>query len=263
MPATALFFLPPPPNQPSPSSALISHISRSLPAEPLPPFSLDHRLFVDTSSLLASADVSQRTSTSILSLSHSPQTTFIGTVLPRKDKPSRAHPPAEQQQQPVPPSLSLTAIPASTAETFTQLIGTKLQPQWAHRQSLVVENGTALSLHNGEWTIRLGDLKAPPRVNQPVSIRGMLLEISYNAEPDEPPNETTNGASASTSMSKEDETLVRSVVDSLTEGTGISMANSRAFFRKTQREENGKVAPGTVDWELARLYMDMLRGSRG
>jgi hypothetical protein len=93
----------------------------------------------------------------------------------------------------------------------------------------------------------------------------MLLEISYNAEPDEPTNETTNGASASasTSVSKEDETLVRSVVDSLTEGTGISMANSRVFFRKTQREENGKVAQGTVDWELARLYMDMLRGSRG
>jgi len=88
----------------------------------------------------------------------------------------------------------------------------------------------------------------------------MLLEISYNAE-SETTNET-NGASTSASVSKEDETLVRGVVDALTEGTGISMANSRVFFRRTQREENGKVAPGTVDWELARLYMDMLRGSR-
>ncbi|KIW49456.1 hypothetical protein PV05_11130 [Exophiala xenobiotica] len=254
MASTALFFLPLPPNQPSPSSTLISHISRSLPAEPLPPFSLDHRLFVDTSSLLPTADISQRRSTSILTLSHSPQTTFIGTVLP-KDK-SQAQP----TEQPVPLSLSLTAIPASTADTFTQLIGTKLQPQWAHRQSLVVENGTALALHNGEWTIRLGDLKAPPRANQPVSIRGMLLEISYNAESG--PTNETNGATASASVSKEDETLVRGVVDALTEGTGISLANSRVFFGRTQREENGKVAPGTVDWELARLYMDMLRGSR-
>ncbi len=86
------------------------------------------------------------------------------------------------------------------------------------------------------------------------------MEISYNAESG--PTNETNGATASASVSKEDETLVRGVVDALTEGTGISLANSRVFFGRTQREENGKVAPGTVDWELARLYMDMLRGSR-
>lgn len=256
MPATGLFFLSIPPSQPSPSSTLISHVSRSFPAEPLSPFSLDHRLFVDTSSLLPGADVSLRKFTSILTLSHMPGKTFIGTSATKE----------KGQLADTPPTL--VTIPSSSADTFTQLIGTKLQPQWAHRQSLVVENGAALSLQGGKWTIRIGDLKTPSRSSQPVSnLRGMLFEISHNER-----TSASDGAGRQRVkedeqvVSKDDETIIRGVLDSLIDGTGVRMEGSRVLFGCTKGEgahEAGGAGDAPVDWSLAKLYMDVLRGSRG
>ncbi|KAK4939013.1 hypothetical protein LTR10_020672 [Elasticomyces elasticus] len=245
MSPTGLFLLPIPPNQQSPAATLISYISRSFPAELLPTFYLDHRLFVDTSSLLPNADLSQRKFTSILTLSHTPLSTFVGTSLP-KDKSEFA-----EQASPV----TLITIPSTAADTFTQLIGTKLQPQWMHRQSLVVENGMALSLRDGEWIVRIGDLKTPSRANQPSTLRAMALEVTYHASGPAAQDLETGGASI---VSTEDETFVRGFSDSLTEAAGISLGNSRVLFRNTQSNRSAD----TVDWDLANLYMDMLRGNR-
>lgn len=156
----------------------------------------------------------------------------------------------------------MITIPSSSLESFTQLVGTKLQPQWAHRQSLILENGTSLSLSDDEWTIRLGDLKIPSRPNQAGStIRALVFEISYNNSSDE------DNSSGDSIVEKDDEVLVRSFLESLLEGTGVridSSTNSRALFRKTGTTtvDHPKSAT-TADCSLATLYMDMLRGSRG
>lgn len=252
MSPTGLLLLPIPPNQQSPTSALISHVSRSFPAELLPNFYLDHRLFVDTSSLLPNADPSERKFTSILTLSHLPLKSYVGTALPKGKSE-----PAEQAS----PLSALITIPSTAADTLTQLIGTKLQPQWAHRQSLVVENGTALSLRNGEWIVRIGDLKTPSRANQPVTVRGMVLEITYDAAGGLAAQGVENGESSV--VSKDDETLIRGFAESLTEGIGVSLGSSRVLFRNALRLPQSRGTADVVDWELAKLYMDMLRGSRG
>lgn len=248
-----LFFLPIHPNQSSPSTNLITHISRSFPARPLPTFFLDHRLFIDTSSLLPNADISLRKFTSILTLSHTPTKTYVATSAPKDIK----------KDNDVPITPTTITIPSSALETFTQLVGTKLQPQWAHRQSLILENGTSLSLGNDEWTVRFGDLKIPSRPNQAGStIRALVFEISYNDDSDE------DAPGGDILVHKDDEGMIRSFLESLLESTGVRIdgsTNSRALFRKTGTgiRAGAKSPPTAADFSLATLYMDMLRGSRG
>merc|ERR1712000_255927 len=129
------FILPLPPNRPSPSSTLISHISRSLPAEPLPPFSLDHRLFVDTSSLLPTADISQRRSTSILTLSHSPKT---NPKLNLQSSLSRYH--YHSQPFPLPPPKHSPSSSGLNCN-LSGLIGNLLSSRTARRSHCTMENG--------------------------------------------------------------------------------------------------------------------------
>ncbi|KAG9793191.1 hypothetical protein ABEF93_003937 [Exophiala dermatitidis] len=291
MASTGLFFLSIPPNHPSPSALLISHISRSYPAELLPTFHLDHRLFVDTSSLLPNADTSRRQYTSILTLSQSPGTTYVGTTPP----PAKEKTKANTQTTPGEPDKAAAASSDTTAKTalitiqftqtdpISQLIGTKLQPLWAFRQSLVVDNGTSLALQHGEWIVRIGDLKTPTSRSGQQSttssnLRGMLVEVSFVGSSVIGPEHTNSTADADSSIQMnsavghDDETLIRGLLDSLLEGTGIQMVNSRALFRRTgahsetgsKRDMNGNAKSETipVDRDLARLYMDMLRTTR-
>ncbi|EXJ72546.1 uncharacterized protein A1O5_03692 [Cladophialophora psammophila CBS 110553] len=265
MALTGVFILPIAPGQSSPSSALISHISRSFPAEPLPPFHLDHRHFVDTSHLLPNSDISQRKSASILTLSHTPSKTYVAISSPKEDSQAAEHLAS--------PSLTTITIPSSSADPFTQLIGTKLQPQWAHRQSLVIDNGTALSLDGGEWTIRIGDLKTPSRPNQASSnLRGMVVEVSFVGSPadtthNQSPDDAPKGVDGKV-VSKEDETLLRGLLDSVTDGSGVpsihNLETTRSLIRRTKAHatdiDTGDTSP---DWDLAHLYLDVLRGSRG
>ncbi|KIX92614.1 uncharacterized protein Z520_11643 [Fonsecaea multimorphosa CBS 102226] len=269
MALTGVFILPIAPGQSSPSSALISHISRSFPAEPLPSFHLDYRLFVDTSSLLPGSDTSQRKSASILTLSHTPFKTYVATS-PPKDKSQ----PTDQ-----PTTFTVVTVPSSSADPFTQLIGTKFQPQWAHRQSMIVDSGTALSLENGQWVIRIGDLKTPSRQTQTGSnLRGMVVEVSFIEQPQ---LDATRSASqgllddaaalkdvTAKGVSKEDETLLRGFLDSVTDGSGVpsiySVENARSLIRRTKLYGKDKdTSDASPDWDLANLYLDVLRGPRG
>ncbi|KIW73457.1 hypothetical protein PV04_01574 [Phialophora macrospora] len=261
MPLTGLFILTIGSGQSSPSAALVSHISRSFPAEPLPSFYLDHRLFVDTSSLLPSSNSSLRKSTSILTISHTPATTYVATTSPA----------SQSKEKPViAPSATLITIPSTSADSFTQLIGTKFQPLWAHRQSLIIDSGTALSFLNGEWIIRIGDLKVPPRPNQTGSnLRGMVVEVSHMEDDSDlkiqgPDDVQKDGSD----IDKEDEALLRGFLDSVTDGSGVpSITNSessRFLIRRTKALEKDKgTASPPADFELASLYLDALRGSRG
>ncbi|OAP65228.1 hypothetical protein AYL99_01200 [Fonsecaea erecta] len=268
MAVTGVFILPIAPGQSSPSSALLSHISRSFPAEPLPSFHLDHRLFVDTSSLLPNTDVSLRRSLSILTLSRTPTKTYVATSIPKDKSP----PPPTDQPALAAPAFTVVTVPSSSADSFTQLIGTKLQPQWAHRQSMIIDNGTALSLENGEWTIRIGDLKTPSRPNQVgPNLRGMVVEVSYlgsqgdatsSRGPDDAPKDVSQKG-----VGKEDEALLRGLLDSVTDGSGVpsilSSETTRSLFRRTRIHVKDKdSSDASPDWDLATLYLDILRGSR-
>lgn len=248
-----LFFLPVLANQSSPSPGLISHISRSQAAQPLPAFFLDHRLFIDTSSLLPNAETPLRRFTSILTLSHTSAITYIGTS-PPKDATKSA-----DKEQSHKSTLTMITIPASATESFTQLVGTKLQPQWAHRQSLIVENGTSLSLNNGDWILRIGDVKIPSRQSQGGSnLRGILIEVSHSLDASAEQKEGSK-------LTQEDESLIRDFLTSLIQGTGLKFEQSRAMFRRTAREAGADATKAFdgPDFALAALYMDMLRGSRG
>ena len=261
MPLTGLFLLTIGPGQPSPSTALISHISRSFLAEPLPAFYLDYRLFVDTSSLHPASDASQRKSTSLLTFSHTPATTYVATISPKGKSQS-----GEQ-------SSNAITIPSSSADSFTQLVGTKLQPLWTHRQSLIVENGTALSLRDGEWIMRIGDLKIPARPNQAGSnLRGMLVEVTHMEDEGDKQSQDLNGAQQEVNLKKDvekdDETLLRGFLESVTAGSGVTaITNSettRSLIRHTRHHEKDKpVTPPPADLDLADLYLDILRGPRG
>lgn len=248
-----LFFLPVLANQSSPSSGLISHISRSQAAQPLPAFFLDHRLFVDTSSLLPNADTSLRRFTSILTLSHTSAIAYVGTSPPRDATK------AADKDQSHPSTPTMITIPASATESFTQLVGTKLQPQWAHRQSLIVEGGTSLSLNNGDWILRIGDVKIPSRQSQGgPNLRGTLIEVSRSVDASAEQKEGPT-------LTQEDESLIRDFLTSLIQGTGLKLEQSRTMFRRTAREAGADAtrAFDRPDFGLAALYMDMLRGSRG
>lgn len=249
------------PGQPSSSAALISHVSRSFPAEPLPSFHLEYRHFVDTSSLHPASDASLRKSTSLLTLSHTPTITYVATTPPRGKSQGN-----EQS------SHAAITIPSGSTDSFTQLIGTKLQPLWTHRQSLVIENGTALSLKDAEWTVRIGDLKIPPRPNQAGSnLRGVLVEVTHLEDENDqknPSTEDTRQEAKSRDVDKEDETLLRGFVDSVTEGSGVpaitSSETTRSLIRHTRHQEKEKsVTPPSADFDLADLYLDILRGPRG
>ena len=257
MPLTGVFALAINPGQTSPSDAVISHISRSFPAELLPAFYLEHRLFVDTSSLIPNSNAALRKTTSILTLSHTPATTYVATVSPKDT--------SQGAEESSPTSISIT-IPSANADSFTQLISTKLQPLWTIRQTMIVENGTALSLNGGEWIVRIGDLKIPPRLNQAgSSVRGILVEVSHMV--DEKDNED-KGPDDGQKVSKDDETLIRAFLESVTEGSGVpsilTTDTARSLIRCTKFEEKDKGAPHSPpDFALASLYLDILRGSRG
>lgn len=73
-------------------------------------------------------------------------------------------------------------------------------------------------------------------------------------------------------IDKEHETLLRGFLESVTDVSEIplihSLESTRALFRRTQVNGTGKdnnaggAVASTVDWSLAGLYIDILRGSR-
>jgi hypothetical protein len=268
MPLTGVFLLPIQQGRTSPSSTLIAHVSRSYPAEPLPPFYLDHRLFVDTSSLLPGSDTTQRKTTSLLTLSHTPSISYVATTTPTKSQ-------TEDGTDPPFHETTLITIPHSSLDSFTQLIGTKLQPQWAHRQNLFIENGTSLSLNEGEWTIRIGDLKTPTRPNQPASnVRAMIVEVMHHNDDGnalQGLNGTQEIPKKTNDASEHEQTLLRNFLISVTETSGVANLTNpevtHCLIRRTRHDsrhkDDGRSKTSSSDFALAELYLDIIRGPRG
>ncbi|RMD43363.1 hypothetical protein DV735_g1757, partial [Chaetothyriales sp. CBS 134920] len=248
MPLTGLFLVPLTPASTNPVQALVSHISLNFPSTLLSPYAVGYQLFASTSSLLPDAQSQiPRQFCQLLSTSHHAATTYVGVT--RSSTGAPLVPAAAGES-------SLITIPASAADSFMQLLSNKLSPLWAHRQTLSLDNGTALSLHRGRFTFRIGELKQGGRIStSPQSLRGVLIEIT---------DEAAAGPIGKPGR-EEDQAMLKALLDRLVEGSGVALDQVRLSARYTESEGENKDRAKRSDhalWALAELYMHVLRGAR-
>lgn len=248
MPLTGLFLLPAGPTVPSPTPSLLTYLTLQLPAQPLGSsptgFTLTHHLFASTSSLLPGAAAS-RQYTSVLTLSHTPALTYVGSTTPGS-----------------PPSQ--VAIPTTAAESFLQILHAKIQPLWTPRQTLLVTDGTALSveLPIGVVHVRVGDMRLSQRQSaQGSALRGVLVEITF------PNVDGKVGEKAS----EQDEGMLLQLLAAIISNSqlDIKAADVKLLTRYTEpapsiessekETDNGSKRKKQSQWALTELYMEMLR----
>lgn len=226
------------PSAVSPSAKLVAHLSRRYPAEEHHAYHLEHRLFSDTSSQLPGSDVKLRSFTHVLTLSHNPQSTFVCTT--------KAGNPAD---------TSLITIPVTSTDAFTTLIVSKFQPLWYLRQAVVVENGISVSVRDDEWKVCIGDVKIAPKSPGAGTLRGLIIELCHTV--DEPEGSTSQDTA------EEDQAMFQDVLDELFKGTGESFNDAKIIITRTSNRVGATDEVGTKstpDWDLAKLYMNVLRG---
>lgn len=252
----------PPSTVSSPSAGLINHLSNTFPSQAHKAYHLDHRLFVDTSSLLpptasgnqdaasATPNSGTRQYTHLLTTSHSPQSTFVGTTAKNDTN-----------------NLVMITIPTEGQDGFMQLLVMRMQALWAHRQSVALEGVSVdLPLRKSEqWTVRVGDLKSTGTgltraAGGPGAggARAVLVEIQYSqniAAEDQTTDEPTLEVY---------EDILRGLLKKLFKDVNdFNFEDAKGLVRKTDGnrspDDNGK----PHGWRLASLYMDVLRGTRG
>ena len=237
MPLTGIFLVPSPPNGPPQSTSITSHISLAFDCRPLhdppTPYTVSHHLFASTSSLLPNK-ASTRQYTQLLSLSHTPEISYVGTTLPSE------------------PTSQIT-IPTTSTDAFLTLVHSKLQPHWSPRQTLVVNDGTALHLETplGAVELRIGDLRtAAGRTNPPSALKGMLVEVTQL---------NTDGA-VGTDVKEQEKGLMRTMLERLLQNTSVGLGGegSRESFRYTEKVEPD-TSEGRHVWALSEMYMEVLR----
>ena len=178
---TSLFFIPVTPSTTAdnlPSHAIFRTLVKTHSLEPLPKWSLEHRLFRDTSqpSNAAAADQSKGFRTrylQLVSLSHRPGNTYLAIT----DTYAVAAGGVESSSDPV----TVVTIPASSAPDFTQLMISRFGPLWVQRQVVYVQNGQAFEL--GEFVIRFGDVRQGQGGAQ--QIKGTVVEIESTSGEDD------------------------------------------------------------------------------
>ena len=221
---------------------LITDLSRRFPKQEHEPFHLEHRLFTDTSSQLPSADIKQRAFTHIFSSSHDTRRAFVHATKPEGENGS-----------------SIT-VPIGSAEIFTGLLVSKMQPLWFPRSMLSLENGVSVPLKDDTWRICIGELKVAPRSPGAGNLRGTIIEL-YKAD-------DSNLAIADKQLSAEEiaetQEMFSDILRQIFRGTEETFSNakfsvSRTQIRASDQEEHQHQDP---DWELAKLYMTALRGQR-
>lgn len=141
-------------------------------------------------------------------------------------------------------------IAAESVEPFAGLILSRLQPLWYPRQYLTVEDGTSVSLRNGEWILSIGDVKTVLKSSTSSMLRGTLIDLHYSkAIPDEEEN-------------KEDalQELFQDVVRKIFHGTGQTFAGVNFILGETISRSIS--SHEHADWGLAHIYMRTLQGQR-
>lgn len=230
---SSLILLPPLPGNTSITSKLIDHLSHRFPDSEHREFNLAYRLFSDTSSQLPGSDAAQRSFTHIFVSSHDPERGYV-----RATKPGQLE-----------AGESIT-IASESIEAFTNLMLTKLQPLWYHRQYLTVEEGVSVSLKNGEWIVSVGDIKTASRSTSSSMLRGTIVELHHTIATfkDEDREE------------KATKILFQDVLDKIFQGTGETFGEANFVLGETLSRP--AALRDNADWELAYIYMRMLRGQR-
>lgn len=237
MPRTGVYYIALNSNTPSPSTRLIDHLSSAYPEQSHDLYTLDHRLFVDTSSQLPGSDPKHRQYTQTLSTSHNKQSTFVASTEPGSS------------------AQSFITIPTVSLEAFTGLIVTKLQPLWFPRQFVLIDNGVSVAFRPG-FNICIGDVKVAPRQAVAGSVRGVLVELRQDdincVDEDE----------ASVETEAEDRAYLAAVFNDTFRDMGVVLDESKMVIARTRGAVDESSEFEDIDSSLAKAYMTLLRRSR-
>lgn len=146
-------------------------------------------------------------------------------------------------------------IPSAEQGAFLELLGMKMTPLWATRGTERVENGTAISLRDGEWMLRVGELKQETRKGGGAvgATRGVICEVTWMEV------EGKKGEA----VGIEDEDMMRAFLERLLDGTGVKVDAARTVVGYTSSEgPTQTLNVKQTNWALAELYTELLR-SRG
>jgi hypothetical protein len=163
--------------------------------------------------------------------------------------------------------MTIISVPTGPpAEDLLWITSRKMEPLWAFRASLRVENGAAFSLLDGEWRLRLGDAKVTGGQGHG-RIRGMVVEVEFgDVAKDEVSNrvEEEERDSAPGGGGDDDdvdwdgrEKLLRNFWDGLVRESGVSMERLQVVVKVPGVAKGEK-----VDLTLVRQYMELLRFAR-
>jgi hypothetical protein len=171
--------------------------------------------------------------------------------------------------------MTIISVPTGPpAEDLLWITSRKMEPLWALRASLRVENGAAFSLLDGEWRLRLGDAKVTGGQGHG-RIRGMVVEVEFgDVAKDEVPNRVEeervsapSGGGGGGVVDVDDvdddddwdgrEKLLRNFWDSLVRESGVSMERLQVVVKVPGVAKGEK-----VDLTLVRQYMELLRFAR-
>ncbi|KAL9622869.1 MAG: hypothetical protein Q9160_002795 [Pyrenula sp. 1 TL-2023] len=168
MSQTAILYIPPKP-QSVPTSAsysplqLISEaIYTHFSPTQLPPWSLDHRLFYDTSSLLPNSKAPRRYM-QYVSLAHHPGKVYIGCT---------HH---DVKEEPLPQDIIVVPAGLQTDDFFMVTAIRKMESLWNLRVMMKIEGGQSYELE--DWKVRFGELKQSGGAQGSRS-RGWIVELS-------------------------------------------------------------------------------------
>ena len=151
--------------------------------------------------------------------------------------------------------MTIISIPTGQAvEELFWTITQKMQPLWAFRSGLRVENGVALDLGDGSWRVRIGELKISAGQGQG-RVRGTVVEVESSAMGDD--DEDSTGGEEPHDDWEARETVLRSFWDSLVDGCDIRMEGLRSVVKVPLAGTSGK-----NDSLLVRQYMELLRFAR-
>ena len=182
-----------------------------------------------------------------LTLSHLAGKTYVGTRASHEKTVTNAAA-AESDG----PAMTIISIPTGQAvEELFWTITQKMQPLWAFRSGLRVENGIGLDLADSSWRVRIGELKISAGQGQG-RVRGTAIEVESCTMGDD---DEDHGVGEQQQRDWEaQEAVLRSFWDSLIDGCGIGMEGLRSVVRVPITESSDK-----GDFLLVRQYMELLR----
>ncbi|KAI4158826.1 MAG: hypothetical protein LQ342_007123 [Letrouitia transgressa] len=182
----SLYYLPTVSAEISPLAEVLNRLTTQYNPNPLPRWSLDHRLFRGTPNPSTSNQNSlagnEKTNSAsarylqVLNLSHHPGQSYVAITSTTGPSQTRAGTPASSIAGSETSSelATVITIPAGAqSEEFIQLLTSKFGPLWQLRQNLTLTNGYAFEV--GEVNVRAGEIKQGYGGTQ--LVRGVVVEV--------------------------------------------------------------------------------------